>query len=271
MLITIASVQAQPAAKQPGEASTQDRIAIPGAAFELPLVRIPGDEAKSIKPFFMSVTEVPWEAYDAFLFSRDTEQSTPAYADAITRPSKPYLPPDRGFGHDGFAAITISFANASEYCAWLSAATGRRVRLATEAEWEHAARAGGTGRFGVGDSPSVLADVAWFDANSGGKPHAVGSKKPNAWGLHDMLGNVEEWTVAADGSGVTKGGAYNDPPERLAIDAREPSNPKWNASDPQLPKSKWWLADAPFVGFRIVVEIDDSVSAQPAPPQGETK
>jgi formylglycine-generating enzyme required for sulfatase activity len=61
-------------------------------------------------------------------------------------------------------------------------------RLPTEAEWEHACRAGTTGpRYGELDS------VAWYRANSGGRPHAVGGKQPNAWGLHDMLGNVWEW------------------------------------------------------------------------------
>ena len=62
--------------------------------------------------------------------------------DAISRPSKPYLPPDRGFGHDGYAAISLSHKNATEFCVWLSARTGRKYRLPTVVEWAHAAMAG---------------------------------------------------------------------------------------------------------------------------------
>jgi len=65
-------------------------------------------------------------------------------------------------------------------------------RLPTEAEWEYAARAGGTGRYG-GTDKNKLKQAAWFDANAQKRTHPVGSKKPNAWGLYDMLGNVSEW------------------------------------------------------------------------------
>ncbi|MFC4334206.1 formylglycine-generating enzyme family protein [Salininema proteolyticum] len=70
---------------------------------------------------------------------------------------------------------------------WDPAADG--YRLPTEAEWERACRAGTTGpRYGN------LDDIAWYRGNSGERPHPVGRKAPNGWGLHDMLGNVWEWT-----------------------------------------------------------------------------
>lgn len=66
-------------------------------------------------------------------------------------------------------------------------------RLPTEDEWEHACRAGGEGRFGVGDDETMLATVAWYAENATGATQPVGRLRPNAWGLYDMLGNVWEW------------------------------------------------------------------------------
>ncbi len=87
----------------------------------------------------------------------------------------------------------VSWNDAQAFCQKLSQITGKTYRLPTEAEWEYACRAGTTTRFYFGDDANQLGDYAWYDGNSQKTTHPVGQKKPNAWGLHDMIGNVWEW------------------------------------------------------------------------------
>lgn len=113
----------------------------------------------------------------------------------------------------------VSWFDAYTYCARLTVqerAAGRvpagyEYRLATEAEWEYAARAGTTTRFSFGDDPTyaLLPNYAWFNGDSGGSSHDVGTRLANPWGLYDMAGNVWEW--CADWYGPYPGGTAKDP------------------------------------------------------------
>ena len=87
----------------------------------------------------------------------------------------------------------VGWVDAVAFCKKLGATLGRNVRLPTEAEWEYACRAGTKTRFYWGDNASAVGDYAVCITESGEEIQAVGSKRPNAWGLYDMIGNVTEW------------------------------------------------------------------------------
>jgi len=109
---------------------------------------------------------------------------------------------------------SVSWEDAVVFCRRLSELPeeknlGRLYRLPTESEWEYACRAGTTTAFSFGESSKSLGDYAWYDGNSDGQTHPVGEKKPNAWGLYDMQGNVWEW--CAEWHGDYPKNAVTDP------------------------------------------------------------
>lgn len=226
-----------------------------------------------VDAFWMGTHEV---TYDEFMiFFDDEKTSRGSDVDAVTRPTTQYIDLSWGMGKKGgFPVNSMSQQTALMYCRWLYQKTGVFYRLPTEAEWEYACKAGSTTVYPFGNDPALLPEYAWFATNSNSKYQKVGQKKPNSWGLYDMLGNVAEWTLdqydsayynkVNDGAKnpltepgsrypkTVRGGGYTDKPESLRPSSRWKSEPSWNRRDPQIPKSKWWLTDAASVGFRIV-------------------
>jgi formylglycine-generating enzyme required for sulfatase activity len=235
-----------------------------------------------VSPFWMEKYTVTWNEFEMFMYpneekkARETKKLDPALnalTDAVTHPTQPYVEMSFGMGKDGYPAISMTQHAANKYCEWLSAKTGQFYRLPTEAEWEYAARAGTTTAYFWGDDPKQVGDYCWYGKNSDFKYQKVGKKKPNPWGLYDMLGNVVQWTLDQYDAHyyehspavnpwnkatkpyphVARGGSWDDDDvTKLRCAARRASDPSWKIQDPQLPKSVWYHTDAQFLGFRIV-------------------
>jgi len=239
----------------------------------------------SISPFWMGAYEVTYDEYNTFFQDEAFSQNTDM--DAVTRPSSPYIDFTLSMGKEGgYPANSMQQYGALMYCRWLYKKTGVFFRLPTEAEWEYACRAGSSSTYFFGNNEEQLDQYAWYSKNSGNKYHRVGELKPNAWGLYDILGNLGEWTLdqyeenyfqqmkdlSADPlvlptkrhPRTVKGGTYKDDAKEVRPANRRPSDLVWNRRDPQIPKSKWWNADAPFIGFRIIRPVK-----QPTPVEAE--
>ena len=156
-----------------------DFVKIPAGAFMMGDAAGESDEklhrVTLTRPFYMGVHEVTNAEW------KQVMGSVPSYWKEDARP-----------------VVMVSWGDAVEFCQKLSALpeerkVGRVYRLPTEAEWEYACRAGTTTKYSFGDDESLLGDYGWSLKNSSEQTHPVGQKKPNAWGLYDMHGNVEEW------------------------------------------------------------------------------
>ncbi len=270
----------------PGTEVSFTMVMIPGGRFKM---GSPSDEAGrdedegpqrevTVDAFYMGTHEV---LYDAWLIYRSRKRDNAVAApgsdfdpDIVARPSPPYEDPAHGMGTTGHPAVGMTQWAALQYARWLTEKTGHFYRLPTEAEWEYACRAGTTTPFSFGER--ALDAHAWYSGNSDETYHPVGEKAPNPWGLFDMHGNVAEWTLDEYDATfyedtlswnpwsmptrlhprTVRGGAYDDSPEALRCASRLESSASWKRRDPQVPKSMWWNTDSPFVGFRLVRDVD---------------
>ncbi len=170
---------------------------------------------------------------------------------------------------------------------------GHQYRLPTEAEWEHACRAGTTTAYSFGDNADELDAYAWFGDNTDGKLPNVGTKKPNPWGLHDMHGSVMEWVIdghSPEGYAALagksnpipfteaiqwpkelshrclRGGGWEDDAVALRSAARVSSDDEaWKTTDPNIPKSPWWYTDDPLEPWAFACSDRTSHSIKRSP------
>ncbi|HUU23826.1 MAG TPA: formylglycine-generating enzyme family protein [Phycisphaerae bacterium] len=202
----------------------------------------PQREVTITRPFYLGVTEVTQRQYQAVMGANPSQ---------VKAPDNP--------------VDAVSWDEANEFCKKLSAATGRKARIPTEAEWEYACRAGTTTLWTFGSDVKDLDAYAWHSGNAGGASHPVAGKKPNPWGLYDMYGNVCEWcfdyhgsyakvpkvdpTGPAEGNHrILRGGSWANPPEFCRSPNRAGAGPESKRKS---------------LGFRVVVEPADPPNPAP--------
>ncbi len=277
-----------------GQPLSTELVAIPGTDLSIKMIQLSGGSflmgnnnsinanekparKVTVSPFWMGAFEITHDQFDAFF--KDDQTSQGSKVDAITRPTPQYIDLSWNMGKEGgYPVNSMSVDGALMFCRWLYEKTGKFYRLPTEAEWEYACKAGTSTKYYFGNDFTKLPQYAWFKSNSNNKYQKVGLKKPNPWGFYDMLGNVAEWTMdqydaayykkMTDGETdkivlpssryprTIRGGSYMDDGKLLSSTSRQFSQTSWNKRDPQLPKSRWWLTDGMFVGFRIVCPVN---------------
>lgn len=240
----------------------------------------------TLSAFWMGQTEVTWEEYEPFMLTEIPRQKDGQVLDFMrehikndidffARPTPPYHPMTYGMTRDDHPAISMTQHAANKYCQWISYQTGHFYRLPTEAEWEYACRAGSKAKYSWGDDSAEVTKYAWVGGEAASYYQKPAQKKPNAWGFYDMHGNVSEWTLdqyvpnrksyfgkekvvnpwvkaTKPYPHVAKGGHWKQPLNDVIASARQQSDPKWKASDPQSPKSQWYHTNAPWLGMRLV-------------------
>jgi formylglycine-generating enzyme required for sulfatase activity len=169
-----------------------------------------------------------------------------------TRPSE--------FAGDLHPVEGVSWNDAQDFIRALNAKEGTAAyRLPTEAQWEYASRAGTAAAYTYGAETGNLDTYAWYKKNSGGQPHPVGQLKPNAWGLHDMHGNVHEWCLDWFDRNYYKQSPKTDPPGPSSGLARALRGGDWSSLDWYCRCASRSLSSpdrrSSRVGFRLVMNV----------------
>jgi formylglycine-generating enzyme required for sulfatase activity len=236
----------------PGSTVSFEMVLIPGGQSEISAPQAGSTQKVQLQSFWIGKQEVSWDEFALFCADCPDVQENEGFQSSLF--SDAYEDNLARFTKGRYPALGIHWFLAMRYCDWLSTKTEDRYRLPTEAEWEHACRAGSSGA-----TSFPLDDHAWYEDNSNQEPQSTGFKRPNAFGLYDMLGNAWEHTLepfappALDP--VLKGGGWDSPAQELRYSSRQTIKKDWYERDPNRPRSLWWLTDGVSVGFRVVLQI----------------
>ena len=206
----------------------------------------PQHEVTISKAFYMQTTEVTQGQWKAVMG---------------TEPWK-----GKGLVKEGpdYPAVYVSWDDAVAYCKKLSEKEGKTYRLPTEAQWEYACRAGTKTTWSFGNDEKALGDYAWYHKNAWDidekYAHQVGLKKPNAFGLYDMHGNVYEWCHDYYGGDYYKQSPEQDPTGPASGSSRVLRGGSWNYDSRGTRSAYRGRIGADdryhYVGFRLVRELD---------------
>jgi len=214
----------------------------------------PQHKVRITKPFYLGVYEVKQAEYEKLMRENPSSFSKGGHG------------ADRVSGRDtsGHPVDNVSWDDAVKFCKKLSTKEGNTYRLPTEAEWEYACRARTTMRYYFGDDAASLGAYAWYKDNSD-ETHPAGEKKPNAWGLHDMCGNVWEWCQDWYGRSYYAVSPTDDPPGPDSASNRVFRGGSWNLEP--------WFCRAAIRGRGDPLDGFDYLGFRVAavPPRGQLK
>lgn len=215
----------------------------------------PRHRVEITRPFYIGVYEVTREQYKK-----------------VMEPSSRLVPPNP----DRPMVRYLTWKKAYDFCLELSKKEGVTYRLPTEAEWEYACRAGTETKYYWGDDVADADDYAWYENNSDNIIHDVGLKRPNAWGLYDMSGNVWEWCEDSYNEDYYSRSSLQDPLGPATLDDCVKRGGSWQYGTWSISSSNrssscldyCWGKDE---GFRVVRLITEDPKSLPDEPKIEIK
>jgi len=234
----------------------------------------PQHKVRITKPFYLGVCEVTQAQYEAVM------GNNPSYFSA----NGEFKDRVAGQSTDRYPVENVSWLDAIQFCNKLSQKEGKKpfceidgndirvpdwngqgYRLPTEAEWEYSCRANTSTptRYAFGNDAGELGEYAWFQGNSGGQTHPVGQKRPNAFGLFDMHGNVWEWCWDCFGEGYYKQSPTDDPTGPTGAGYRVARGGCWSlATNNARSADRLWFVPScrrDRMGFRLAVNPSDEI------------
>ncbi|HVS40586.1 MAG TPA: bifunctional serine/threonine-protein kinase/formylglycine-generating enzyme family protein [Gemmataceae bacterium] len=225
----------------------------------------PQHEVVVTRPFYLCVCDVTVDQFGQFVKETGYRTEAEKRGGAIRLVGGDWqVDPQASWRNPGFEqngdhpVVCVAWTDAMAFCAWLSKKDGRKYGLPTEAQWEYACRAGSGTKFYFGDDEQELDQYAWYGANSQEHTHPVGQKKPNAWGLYDMHGNVFQWTADWFAEDYYQHSPKEDPPGPSTGGWRLMRGGGWY-DRPVCCRDAWRLGGPPpwdcnaHVGFRVVL------------------